>query len=273
MELIVNADDFGLTAAVNRGIVAAHRDGIVTSTSLLATGDAFDDAIRLARATPTLAVGIHLALTGQRALCPPRQIGGLVDADGQFVGDVFRLAARLLRRRVRSEDLERELDAQIRRVRESGLAVSHLDGHQHVHVLPGVAPIVASLARAHGIDRVRYPAETVRGYMLRDMRRARRLVEQLVLGRACASSPLRALRRADAFAGFYFGGQLDETNLLTVLRHLPGHGRVELMCHPGSDDPSSAFSTWRYAWSRELAGLCGSCVKQWISDHRINLVS
>jgi hopanoid biosynthesis associated protein HpnK len=273
MDLIVNADDFGLTAAVNRGIVAAHRDGIVTSTSLLATGAAFDDAVRLARATPTLAIGVHLALTGQRPLVPPERVRSLVDGDGKFPGDVFRLAARLLRHGLVPSELEFELDAQIRRVRESGLTISHLDGHQHVHVLPGVAPIVAALARAHGIGRVRYPAEAVRGYMLRDLRHARRLAEQLVLRQVCAKSSLYALRRADTFAGFHSCGRLDEMNLLTLLRHLPDHGRVELMCHPGTDDHAGTFGHWRYAWSRELAALRSARAREWISAQRINLVS
>ncbi|MCC6202524.1 MAG: ChbG/HpnK family deacetylase [Gammaproteobacteria bacterium] len=270
LELIVNADDFGLTAAVNRGIIEAHRNGIVTSASLLATGAAFEDAVQLARATPTLAIGVHLALCGQRPLSAADQGSSLVTTGGELPGDVFRLAARLLRRRVAASEIERELDAQVQRVRDSGLAIGHLDGHQHVHVLPGVAAIVARLARAYGIAKVRYPAEPLRGFALRH---PRRLAEQLALRAASAAVPLRGLRRADSLAGFPFAGRLDEANLLTLLRRLPGQGRVELMCHPGHDDPASPYRAWRYRWRQELEALCSERVRVWLDGHGVRLVT
>lgn len=273
MRLIVNADDFGLSEAVNQGVIEAHEHGIVTATSLLATGAAFTDAIDRARRTPTLDIGVHLALTGQRPVSEPHLVPSLVDASGRFPDDIFRFVARLSRGRIARAEIACELDAQIRRVAGTGLPISHLDGHQHVHVLPGVAPIVAELARTHGIGAVRHPAERLRWYMLREAATPRRLIEQQVLNLVCARSPLGALRRTDAFVGFHFGGRLTEANLLKLLRNLPEHGIVELMCHPGLDDPGSAHGHWHYAWARELEALQSGRVRQWLDARGVRLVS
>ena len=174
----------------------------------------------LAKTRPKLAVGVHLTLTEQRPLTGSAA-GSLVGADGRFPPHLVQFAGRHMRGKVVLAQVRAELDAQIRKVRDAGIAVSHLDGHQHVHVLPGIAAIVAELAAAYGIRAVRYPTERVRAYMLRHPGNARRLTEQVVLGAVCALSPLRALRRSDSFVGFYYGGRLDEDNLATVLGGYP----------------------------------------------------
>lgn len=269
VKLIVNADDFGISEAVNRGIVAAHDHGIVTSTSLLATGPAFDHAIELARSRPELAVGVHLALTEQRPLTAGL---GFVTADGMFPPHTGQLLRRALRKQLPLADVHRELDAQVRRVRAAGIAVSHLDGHQHVHVLPGVARVVAELAAAHGVDAVRYPAERVRGYMLRDVKYLRRVAEQAALNAFCRRAPLQRLRRSDDFVGFYFGGRLDEVNLTTVLAHLPASGTVEVMCHPGGEDMRPADG-WQYAWAAERDALTSSRIRELVLARGMQLVA
>jgi predicted glycoside hydrolase/deacetylase ChbG (UPF0249 family) len=146
--LIVNADDFGITEAVNRGVVAAFDRGIVTSTSLMATGAAFDHAVELARRRPGLAVGIHLVLTEHRPLIGARAAASLVGPDGFFPAHITQLLAKQLRGRISLTEARVELEAQLKRVRDAGVVVSHIDGHQHVHVLPGIAAIVAELASA-----------------------------------------------------------------------------------------------------------------------------
>src|SRR6185503_1117674 len=196
VKLIVNADDFGISEAVNRGIVEAHDHGIVTSTSVMATGPAFEHALELARLRPSLAVGVHLVLTEQRPLSGAAATASLVRSDGTFEPHLKQLLAKRLRGLVSMQEVRRELDAQIRRVRSAGIAINHLDGHQHVHVLPGVAQVVAELAEAHGIPAVRYPAERLRGYMLRNMTHGRRVAEQMALNLFCAASPLNRLRRS-----------------------------------------------------------------------------
>jgi predicted glycoside hydrolase/deacetylase ChbG (UPF0249 family) len=270
--LIVNADDFGITEAVNRGIVAAFDRGIVTSTSLMATGAAFDHAVDLARRRPGLSVGIHLVLTEHRPLIGARAAASLVGPDGRFPAHVTRLLALQLRGRISLAEARLELDAQLQRVRDAGVTVSHIDGHQHVHVLPGIAGLVAELAAKHGVAAVRVPAERVRGYMLRDLKYARRVAEQAALRLFCELSPLKPLRRSDEFVGFYFGGRLDEANLTTVLAGLPAGCTVELMCHPGDDDMQASHD-WAYAWATERDALTSPRIRDLVTQRGVQLIS
>jgi hopanoid biosynthesis associated protein HpnK len=273
LKLIVNADDFGMAESVNSGIVEAHDRGIVTSASLMATGPAFEHAVAVAKTRPSLAVGVHLTLTEQRPLIGPTAAASLVGADGRFPPHLVQFARHYIRGRVNLEQVRAELDAQIRKVRSAGVEVSHLDGHQHVHVLPGIAGIVAELAAAHGVRAVRFPTERVRAYMLRNLGNVRRLVEQVVLGAVCALSPLRTLRRSDSFVGFYYGGRLDEEALATVLGRLPARGTVELMCHPGGDESRAAEGYWQYSWAAERAALTSPRIRALLAARGAELVS
>ncbi|HUQ51871.1 MAG TPA: ChbG/HpnK family deacetylase [Gammaproteobacteria bacterium] len=270
--LIVNADDFGIAEAVNRGIAAAFDRGIVTSTSIMATGPAFEHAVELARSRPGLAVGIHLVLTEHRPLIGAAAAASLVEPDGRFPQHVAPLLRKQLRGRIRLAEVRLELEAQLERVRKAGVVLSHIDGHQHVHVLPGIAGVVAELADRHGLAAVRYPAERVRGYMLRSLKHARRVAEQAALRLFCESSPLKHLRRSDDFVGFYFGGRLDEANLATVLAGLPAGRTVELMCHPGDEDMQGA-DEWVYAWSAERDALTSPRIRDLVAARGLELIS
>lgn len=271
--LIVHADDFGISEAVNHGIVHAHRRGILTSTSVMANGRAFEHAVALAKDNPALDIGVHLTLTEEQPVTDAAAAAGLSDEHNRFPPHVVRLAARHAFGRVSLAAVRAELDAQIRRVVDAGIAPSHLDGHQHVHVLPGIAGIVAELARIYNVRTVRYPAERVRGYMLRDPRKARRLAEQVALGLFSASSPLRELKRIDEFAGFYFGGKLDETNLATVLGDLPAGRTTELMCHPGDDDARRHYGHWQYSWAAERDALSSPRIRDLVAARGVQLIS
>jgi predicted glycoside hydrolase/deacetylase ChbG (UPF0249 family) len=273
LRLIVNADDFGIAEAVNRGIIEAHDRGIVTSTSLMACGAAFAHAVELARGRPRLDIGVHLTLTELEPLVVGAGAATLLGAGGQFLPHVTQLAARAARGGLEADAVRAEFEAQIRRVLDAGFVVSHLDGHQHVHVLPGVAPVVAELAARFGIPAVRHPAERVRGYMLRRWRGAKRLAEQVALSCVAAASPLRHLKHADEFAGFFFGGRLDETNLAVILGSLPRHGTAEIMCHPGGDDMRSADGSWEYAWAAERAALVSPRIRALLEAQGTRLVS
>ena len=269
----MHADDFGLSEAVNRGVIAAHRDGILTSASLMVTGDAFEHAAALARANPSLDVGVHLTLTEHRPLTDPATVPSLVDEQGRFLPHAIAFGRRYLNGRIELTEVRTELDAQIRRAAHAELPISHLDGHQHVHVLPGVAHVVADLAEQHGIRAVRHPAERLRAYMLRDLRGIRRVAEKSLLKLLCALSPLRSLKRTDDFVGFYFGGRLTEQNLVTVLERVGLTGTTELMCHPGESDPASPYRHWGYAWAAEVAALSSARVKELLRARGLTLIS
>ncbi len=139
--LIVNADDFGWSEGVNRGIVEAYRNGIVTSTTVLANGAAFDGAVQLARQERRLGVGVHLNLSDGAPLLPRWEVPSLVNEQGHFSGGPMKLVARMLAGKLRSAEVEAEWDAQIRKVEKAGIQPTHLDGHKHVHMLPALFPI------------------------------------------------------------------------------------------------------------------------------------
>jgi predicted glycoside hydrolase/deacetylase ChbG (UPF0249 family) len=141
-----------------------------------------------------------------------------------------------------------------------------------VHVLPGVARVVADLAREHGIHAVRVPTERPRGYMLKDLGSLKRLAEQVALGVFGSLSPLKHLRRVDRFVGFYYGGRLNEQNLRTVLERLPARKTVELMCHPGLEDAQSPYGHWNYGWAAETAALTSPRIRELIGAHGVRLI-
>ena len=148
LKLLVHADDFGLSEEVNEGILRAHRDGVLTSTSLMANGAAFEHAVGLTRTTPSLDVGIDLTLVEERPILDPREIPSLVDKDGRFHPHITTLAKLYLQGKIRPEEVHRELEAQIRKVRSHGVAISHADSHQHAHMLPDILRTTVELARS-----------------------------------------------------------------------------------------------------------------------------
>ena len=269
--LIVNADDFGLSPAINRGVVDAHRHGIVTSASVMVNGPAFDDAVALAAQFPALDIGVHLTLTELRPVASAAGVSSLLDDDGRFAAHATDFARRYLRGSVRLAEVRTELDAQIRLAKRRGLAPSHLDSHQHVHALPGIARVVAELAHAHAIRAVRYPRERLQAYMLANVREARRLVEQLALNLVCIFSPLRKLPHPDRFLGFHFGGRLSEHNLETVLRRLPSQGTIELMCHPAHES-DAGHAQWGYAGGAERDALTSARIRLLLQSRGVALI-
>jgi hopanoid biosynthesis associated protein HpnK len=282
--LIVNADDFGLCEAVNRGIAQAHDRGIVTSASLLAAGDALEHAVHLARARPGLDLGIHLSLIQTRPVSPPARIPSLIGGDGRFHRDWRAFLSRYLRKRLRDTEIEAELRAQIEKALATGLSFSHLDSHQHVHMLPGVLPTVVRLAADYGIGAVRFPNERRASRRSEGRRSAgdarpagdARLAELLALRAACTlSRPL--LRRngllvPDEFRGFAEAGRWRADSLADTIFDLES-GLTEIGCHPGDDDSIDSELGWGYRWEQELAALVSPEVAAAISQGGVRLTT
>ena len=259
--LVVNADDFGLTENTSQGIAEAHRRGILTSATLLANGAAFDSAVELARGSPELGVGVHLNLTNGRPISDHSMVPSLVNHNGHFSGSPARLARRILARRVCLAEVERELAAQIEKVQASGIAATHLDGHKHVHMLPGVFPIVVRLAQRYRISGVRVAIERTVGLagMLRSHPAAAgTILMQYLRGRALAllaPDCRERLRQAGIASSMYFfgitqTGLLDAVVLDTLLWNLP-EGTSELVCHPGYADDALQQTGTRLVEQRE----------------------
>ena len=245
--LAINADDFGFTRDVNAGIVQAHREGVLTSTTLMGNGDAFEDAVRLAHETPTLDIGCHLVLVQGRSLIAgnmlpkgPRQL----------------LAALALG----SIDSYAEMRAQIRRILAAGLKPTHLDTHKHTHLVPRIFRQVVLLAREYKIPYVRLPLDsTVRLASLAD-RFYRRIAAR------------SGVQFTDHFLGFRLTGSLTEETFAEAIRNLRD-GFTEFMCHPGILGPELANAETRLKETRlrELEALTSPRIRRLMDECKVRL--
>jgi predicted glycoside hydrolase/deacetylase ChbG (UPF0249 family) len=267
--LVVNADDLGLHPSIDAGILRAHREGIVTSATLLVCGPTAPEAARAARAQG-LPVGVHLALsTRLRPAAPADRVTSLAP-DGRFRRSWLELGLALAAGRVRLAEVELELDAQLERARALGVQPDHLDGHQHVHLLPGVRARVEALAEREGLP-LRWPASlpplaTFRGLPGGALKAA------VLAAVAQLPSPGPRARRVRAL-GVAESGTLDEARLLALLDALP-EGDCELLCHPAEGSPYVPEDPdWRYGWQQELDALISPRVQARIAERRIQRVS
>ena len=249
--LVVNADDMGLTPGVCRAVERAHADGVVTSTSVLAVGSAFERAATTVREAGSLALGAHLAIVGEdRPLLSAREVPTLVDREGRFPLSYRTVVARGAAGRIDADDVAREFRAQLARIRGIGVPVTHLDTHQHTHLWPAVAAVVVDLAREAGIRCVRLPASRRRGPLGVGVR--------LLAGRLRRRLDRAALVTTDATAGLDEAGHLDGERFAVALRRLTDGRAVtaEVNTHPGEAGESElARFDWGYRWGEELAML------------------
>jgi predicted glycoside hydrolase/deacetylase ChbG (UPF0249 family) len=224
---------------MTEGSIRAHRQGIVTACSLVANGVAFDDAVARLRDVPSLEVGVHLTLVEERSLTAmrfPRSYAGFVVGRKDFAA------------------IERELRAQIERVLATGLRVTHLNGHQHLHMWPRVFAIVERLASGFGIGYVR---------RVRDRGGKGGIVRRISI------AALNALGSGGSTIGIMEAGHLTADRIIVLLQHVDG--TTELVTHPGTG--VDAYPHWNYAWDAETEALCDPQVRKAIADHGIQLIA
>ena len=256
--LIVNADDYGLTEGISRGILHAHRQGIVTSTSVIAVGPAYPKVARWLEDEDELGIGVHLAAVGEDPpLLTAREIPSLVCKRGHLCESYSEFVGRAVLGRINPEELRLEFAAQLESVLEHGLPITHLDAHQHLQLWPSVCSVVIDLAERYGIPAVRVPRFRARNPVA---------IGVTVLGARLARQAKRAgLRFPTDAVGIECAGHLDEQLLPRVLARLAAHDHpaAELTVHPGEggDIDRSRYS-WGYQWEDELAALVGPVAKQ-----------
>lgn len=283
--LIVNADDLGWSDGVNRGIATAHRKGIVTSTSLLANGRAFTSALQVATENPRMGVGVHLNLSDGPPTAPVEDVRGLVNAQDHFEGSPENLLLRIAGRGLPLAAVEREWDAQIRKVRDAGITPTHLDGHKHVQMLPGLFEIALRLAKKHGIRAIRVSHEESKlrallssggeqktGVVLKQGIQARGL--KLLARDAREMADHAGIVATDYFCGIAQTGALTRNGVEKLLKNLP-EGTTELMCHPGYSDEDLKRSSTRLQESRqtELEILTDARIRKIVATQGIRLIS
>jgi chitin disaccharide deacetylase len=260
--LIVNADDFGFTAGVNRGIVESHTHGIVTSSTLMANGRAFDDAVRLAKSVPRLSVGCHVVLIDGEPVLDAKRLPSITSANSsgvRFRDGLQSFAVRALAGRLDPGEIEAEASAQIHRLQIAGVSVSHLDTHKHTHLFPAVLRPLLRAARARGVRAIRNPFGprkplTSRALLARPGLWTR-YVEVRIL-RALASefrdsAEREGLVTPDGTLGIVVTGALDEKLFRAVAAIIPG-GTWEFVCHPGYNDDDLKSAKTRLRESREI---------------------
>ncbi len=282
--LIVNADDLGWTDGVNRGILEAFHHGIATSTSLLANGAAFAGGVEAARSAPGLGVGVHLNLSDGPPLADREIVTTLLNNDGEFAGGLESLLLRRARGGLLLAEVETEWDAQIQKVRDAGIAPTHLDGHKHVHMLPGLFEIALRLAKRHDIGaiRVSLEASTLRvalssgskqhaGVVMKQGVQARGL--KLLARDAREQAERAGISTADYFCGIAQTGELTREGVEQFVKSLPD-GTTELMCHPGYADAALQESPTRLQDSRqtELQILTDTGIRNLVASLGIRLI-
>jgi chitin disaccharide deacetylase len=282
-QLIVNADDFGLTEGVNRGIIRAFQQGILTSATLMANAPAFADAVGLAAANPALGVGCHLVLVGGHAIAPREEIGPLADEDGLLPRSLPALVMKIAMRRVDVAAISREMLAQIQKMRGAGIEPTHYDTHKHTHCHPVVMEALAEVAAQTGVRKWRRPFENwadiwhATGSSCNGAGFAQRIgafAAHAAEWKFDRFGRQNSLLSPDRFYGVTATGYLNADGIRRLLEELPD-GTAELMCHPGECDAALRDTGTRLADQRqfELEALLNPILRNVLNGCSVQLVS
>ncbi len=269
--LIVTADDFGASIAVNEGIEIAHRTGILTAASLMVAGEAAEDALIRARHLPALGVGLHLVLVEGRPTLPPEQVPDLVDSSGHFRTNMALAGANMFFRPAVRRQLAAEIEAQFAAFVATGLPLDHVNAHKHFHLHPTIAGLILKIGARYGLKAARAPVEPL------DLIGAIEPVKPTLAGRIAgpyAKSLANRFRRAglavpDRVLGLAWSGHMTADRLQALIERLPP-GLTEIYTHPATGDayPGSAPG---YEYRAELAGLVDPAVKAKVREQDVTL--
>jgi len=278
--LIINADDFGLTAGINRAIVEGHQQGVVTSATLMANGPAFQDAVQVSRSVPKLSVGCHIVLTDGPPVLDSSQVSTLVEGQSRrFRDPLSKFILGAIAGRLDQNQIEAEAQAQIGKLQAAGVVVSHFDSHKHTHLLPQVLRPLLRAANACGVRAVRNPFGPVRFASIRSRpklwkRYGEFKVLYLLAGKFQRAIEQAGLRTPDGTLGIISTGAMDESLFHSILRSLPP-GTWEFVCHPGYNDADLQKVQTRLRQSRadELRILTSQKSREVAMEAGIELIS
>lgn len=283
--LIINADDFGLTGGVNRAIVEGHEHGVVTSTTLMANGQAFEDAIALAQSRPRLGVGCHIVLVDGAPVLDETAVRSLLDrgsdssSNPRFREGIARFGALALLGRLDESEIEAEATAQIRKLQTAGVTVTHIDSHKHTHLFPRVLRPLLRAAASCGVRAIRNPFERIQGSQLAASPSLWRRWTEVGILRSLAKQFREAVQQAgistpDGTLAIVATGSLNERLLRLMVENLPD-GTWELVCHPGYNDADLQEVRTRLHESREeeLRILTSSSTRDLLAANGVEIVS
>lgn len=271
--LIVSADDFGITESVNEGIAIARRDGIVTSVNLFPSGEAYPDALVLAKSIGLKEAGAHLALTETKPVSKADEVPTLVTSDGGFYRNRGAFLPRLVLGKVDLDHVYTELRAQLGLVIDSGITVTNLSSHEHIHMMPKVLDIFIKLAKEYDIPAIRYPHKDISARRFDPGNIYKSFVLSCFepgMARVLKSSSIRS---PDHFRGFLDSAKITEETLLGMIEALED-GTTELVSHPGFVGPEVVD---RYSFHRgceaELFALTSRRVRKALDEMSVKLIS
>jgi hopanoid biosynthesis associated protein HpnK len=275
--MIINGDDFGFSKGVNQAIIKAHKQGVLTSTSLMVTGEAAEEAVALARTHPNLGVGLHLVLVCGKSALPPREIPYLVDSDGNFSSDSFKAGLHYQFSQEAHRELRREIRAQLEKFRQTGLRLSHVDGHLHLHSHPVVLRILTEFAEEFKIKVIRLPSEELRFTLKLDRSNLstkflwsfvftglRNYGEQLLKS--------KGIKFSERVYGLLQSGNMDEEYLQGLIPQIQAD-LVEIYSHPAIIIPGEPLNGPLGAGEAELAAWLSDSVRELLSENGFELTN
>lgn len=273
LTLIINGDDFGINEKVNEGILKSYRDGILRSTSLMANGKSFDNAVKIIKSNPELDVGVHLTLVEEKPILDTSKLPSLLDENGYFLKRTIDFSKKYFSEKISVDEVRMEFAAQIEKILDYEIKISHIDSHRHLYILPKILDITIELAYKYNIKFIRFPEEIFSAYMFIDIKSIYRLAQMTVLNYFCSKVKEKIPLKTDYFTGFYFGGKLSKQNLLTLINNLPSDGICELMCHPGLFDELTHHSYLNYRRVEEMYALVDGEVLESLMKKNIKITS
>lgn len=282
--LIVNADDFGFTSGVNRAIIEAHTRGVVTSSTLMASGTAFAEAVELSTTAPRLSIGCHVVLIDGVPVTTSRNLSSLTapTSSGRFRDNLKAFAVRAIAGRIDAEEVAAEATAQIRKIQSTGISVSHIDTHKHTHLFPSILRPLLRAAADCGIRALRNPFGPRRPLRSSQLlarpglwtRHAEVRILRIFAGRFREAVDRQGFATPDGTLGIEVTGTLDETLFQAIARSIPA-GTWEFVCHPGYNDADLGAAKTRLRQSREteLRVLTLPAARELLAKEGVELIS
>lgn len=277
--LIVNADDFGRSCQINQAVIRAHKEGILTSASLMVAGEAWEEAVNIATQHPHLAVGLHLVLVDGKAVLPPHKIPDLVDSDGNFVLGPVSAGMKYYFKQNLRQQLRAEIIAQLERFMATGLHLDHVNGHVNLHVHPAILHMLLELRADYPIFALRIPHEPLRRNLRIDSSHLLYKISHALIFQSLRRYTLKTLRQrscsfltADSVYGLLQSGRMTSSYLAGILPEL-SQGLHEFYFHPAiAGCPEMQRVTPDYLATEELEALTSPQIRKIIHDQDIQLV-
>lgn len=272
--LIVNADDFGRHELINKAVEQGVVEGCLRSATLMPGGRAFDSAVAVAERHKELGVGIHFTLVNGYPVLPPEAIPSLVTEQGVFYDDYALFVKRFVTGKVNLEEVRAELGAQLQKLAQAGLKLTHVDSHQHMHTLPGIINIVLELAKSAGIKAVRTPRTPL---FCGNFGGIGQLIGRWGLGTLAWLASVNAKRKqmvtTEHFAGIVAGEAVEEYYFMDIIRNLKP-GTTEVMMHPGIDNGVLVQDcNWNHDFEAELAAVVSPRVRELVATGQVEVTN